>query len=237
MSSPSSALWSSIGKKILMSMTGLAMFGFLIGHMLGNLPLLMLDASADAYNKYSHFLISLGGLLILVELILLGALMVHVWAAISIVIGKLRARPSRYEKLRSAGGASRKTVGASTMIYTGLVVLVFVALHLKTFKYGPGWSGEQAYMTEVEGMEVRNLHKLVMETFRDNPVYVVWYTVAMVLLGLHLSHAFWSAFQSLGINHPRYTPLLYSGGRLLAFLIAAGFLIIPVWIYFMGGSQ
>ncbi|MCZ6634346.1 MAG: succinate dehydrogenase cytochrome b subunit [bacterium] len=236
MPSASSPIWSSIGKKILMSLTGLAMFGFLLGHLLGNLPLLMLEKSADDYNRYSHFLIGLGGLLILIELILLGGLLFHAWTAVSIVRGKRRARPERYHKVQSAGGASRKTLGASTMILTGLVILLFVPLHLKTFKFGPGASGEKEYVTVVDGVEMRDLHKLVMETFQD-PIYVAWYVLAMICLGFHLSHAFWSAFQSLGLYHDRYTPWLYSGGRVLAFLISAGFLVVPVWIYFMEGSQ
>jgi succinate dehydrogenase / fumarate reductase cytochrome b subunit len=115
-------------------------------------------------------------------------------------------------------------------------VLVFLALHIKTFKYGPGAAGEKEYTTVVDGVEMRDLHKLVMETFQD-PIYVVGYAIAMILLGLHLSHALWSACQSIGVYHPRYTPILYSGGRVLAFLISAGFFIVPVWIYFMGGSQ
>ena len=121
------------------------------------------------------------------------------------------------------------------MIYTGIVLLVFVVVHIKTFKYGPGSQGEKEYTSVVNGVEMRDLHKLVMETFQD-PVYVGFYAIAMVLLGLHLSHAIWSAFQSIGFYHPRYTPVLYTGGRVLAFLIAAGFFIVPVWIYFMGGD-
>ena len=236
MASSFSALWTSVGKKILMSLSGLMMIGFLLGHLLGNLPLLQLDASADAYNRYSHFLLSLGGLLVLIEVIMLSGLLLHVWAAIAIMLGKRRARPVKYSSLKSAGGVSKQTLGSRTMIYTGLVLLVFLAMHINTFKYGPGSAGEKEYVAVVDGVEVRDLHKLVMETFQD-PIYVVGYALAMVLMGLHLSHALWSALQSIGIYHPRYTPFLYSGGRLLAFLVSAGFFVIPVWIYFMGGSQ
>lgn len=229
------SLWSSVGKKILMSLSGFMMLGFLIGHMLGNLPLLQLQAGADSYNAYAHFLVGLRTLLIVVEFILLAGLLLHVWAAIDIVRGKKRARPVKYHKLRSAGGVSRQTLGSHTMILTGLVLLVFIGLHIKTFKYGPGSQGEKTYMTQVNGVEMRDLHKLVMETFQD-PIYVGFYAIAMILLGLHLSHAIWSAFQSIGLYHPRYTPILYTGGRVLAFLIAAGFFIVPVWIYLMGGT-
>lgn len=225
-------VWSSVGRKILMSLTGLVLFTFVVGHLIGNLQLL--TGEADPFNRYSHFLISLGGLLILVELILLGCLLVHVWTAISIALGKRSARPERYAKLKSAGGASRKTLGASTMVYTGLITLAFIVMHLITFKWGPGVA--EGYVTQVDGVQMRDLHRLVVETFH-NPVYVIVYVLAMIVLGFHLSHAFWSAFQSLGFYHDRYTRVLYAGGRIVAFLIALGFLVIPVWIYFAGAAQ
>ena len=227
-----SAVMSTIGKKILMSLTGLAMFSFVVAHLLGNLQLLSGDP--DPYNKYAHLLISAGVLLIVAELVLLGSLLVHVWAAITTVWDRWKARPLRYARLRSAGDPSRKTVGSSTMIYTGAIILVFVVVHLVTFKYGPGV--EAGYVTQVDGVEMRDLHRLVVEDF-SNPWYVIGYVVAMIVLGFHLSHAFWSAFQSLGLNHPQYTPLLYTGGRIMGFLIALGYLAIPVWIYFAGAAQ
>ncbi len=225
-------IWSSVGRKILMSLTGLLLFTFVVGHLAGNLPLLTGDP--DPFNKYGHFLVSLGGLLIVVELVLVGCLLVHVWTAIAIALGKRHARPDRYAKQKGAGGASRKTVGASTMVYTGLVTLVFIVLHLITFKWGPGVP--QGYVTQIDGVEMRDLHRLVVETF-SRPGPVVGYVAAMVVLGFHLSHAFWSAFQSLGFYHHRYTRILYAGGRTVAFLIALGFLVIPVWIYFAGAAQ
>ena len=235
MASIAGALWSSVGKKFLMSLSGFLMLAFLIGHLVGNLQLLD-PGAADRYNQYGHLLVGLGGLLIVVELILLAGLVLHTWTAIAIVHGKKKARPVKYHRLTSAGGASRQTLGSRTMIYTGLVVLAFLAMHLKTFKFGPGFAGEPEYTTVVDGVEMRDLHKLVMEKFSD-PVYVAGYAIAMVLLGLHLSHAIWSALQSIGVYHPRYTPILYAGGRLLGYAIGAGFFAIPVWIYFTGGAQ
>ncbi len=80
---------------------------------------------------------------------------------------------------------------------------------------------------------MRDLHTLVWEVFR-NPIYVAWYVGTLIFLGFHLRHGFWSAFQSLGINHRRYTPLIYSVGILVAIIISVGFLGIPLWIYFTG---
>ena len=231
MASFGSALASSVGRKILMSLSGIVMLGFVIGHLVGNLQLL--SGNGDAFNKYGHFLVSLGGLLVLTELFLVACLVIHVITAISIVRGKRAARPDSYNKPKSAGGASRKTVGSSTMIYTGLLVLIFIIVHVKTFKYGPAEA--EGYVTTVDGVEVRDLHRLVVEKFQQIE-WVVGYVAAMILLGLHLSHAFWSALQSLGFYHDRYTPVLFTAGRALAVLISLGFLIIPIWIYLSGAS-
>jgi succinate dehydrogenase / fumarate reductase cytochrome b subunit len=231
MASIGSALASSVGRKILMSLTGIVMLGFVIGHLVGNLQLL--SGEADPFNRYAHFLVSLGGLLILVELFLIACLVIHVITAISITRGKRSARPDAYKSHKSAGGASKKTLGSSTMIYTGILVLIFLLVHIKTFKYGPAEAEE--YVSTVDGVEVRDLHRLVVEKFQQVE-WVVGYVAAMILLGLHLSHAFWSAAQSLGFYHERYTPVLFTAGRALAFLISLGFLIIPIWIYFSGAS-
>lgn len=231
MASLGSSLASSVGRKILMSLTGVVMFGFVVGHLVGNLQLLSGDA--DIFNRYGHFLVSLGGLLVLVELFLISCLVIHVVTALQIVWGKRKARPQAYASQKSAGGKSRKSLGSSTMIYTGLLVLVFIVIHVRTFKYGPAEA--EGYVTTIDGVEVRDLHRLVVEKFQHIE-WVVGYVAAMILLGVHLSHAFWSAFQSLGFYHERYTPVLYSAGRALAVLISLGFLIIPIWIYFSGAS-
>jgi len=218
--------WSSIGRKTLMSLTGLVLLSFVTFHMAGNLPLL--KGNPGDYNQYSHLLTSLKVPLLAAEGVLVVCLLVHVWAAIRMVINTRRARPVRYVVHKSAGRGSRKSVGASTMILTGVVILVFVVLHLKTLKFGP------VYTTTIDGTEVRDLHRLVVEAF-SNVWYVLGYLVAMVVLGFHLSHAFWSAFQSMGIWHLKYTPLMYSLGRILAVVITVGFMVPPVWIYITGG--
>ena len=93
-----------------------------------------------------------------------------------------------------------------------------------TFKYGP------YYTTTVDGVEMRDLYRLVREVFQ-NPLYVGWYVFAMILLGSHLRHGFWSAFQSLAFYHPKYTPIIYVTGVTLAAVLATGYVAIPVWIY------
>lgn len=225
----SKVLWSSVGKKFFMAITGLAMIIFLVEHLSGNL--LLFNPNPDPFNKYSDFLIGFGSILIVAELILLAILVYHMIVGISIIIGKKKARPEAYAKTASAGGPSKKTLSSTTMIYTGILIFVFLVIHLKTFKYGPGIN--EGYVATMDGERVRDLHRLVMEVFQK-PGYVIWYVVAMLFLGSHLWHGFWSAFQSLGVNHPKYTPIIYTIGILVAIVLAAGFLAIPVWIYFTG---
>ncbi|MFQ5648639.1 MAG: succinate dehydrogenase cytochrome b subunit [bacterium] len=224
----SKVVWSSVGKKFVMALTGLAMGIFLLEHVSGNL--LLYSNNPTPYNKYAHFLISLGWPTIAAELVLVAFLLFHVFSGISIAIGKRKARPVDYHKSGDAGGPSKKTFASRSMIFTGLLTLVFIVIHLKTFKFGPT---EPPYTTRVGEVEMRNLYRLVWDVFK-NPFYVAWYVGSIGLLGFHLRHGFWSAFQSLGISHPRYSPLITSVGILLAIAIAASFIGIPIWVYFTG---
>ena len=223
-------LGSTLGKKFVMAVTGLIWVIFVIVHLIENL---LLFAGPEPYNRYAHFLVSLGPGLWVAEAILLIALVAHVTAAISLVRENRAARPQRYATLRSKGGPSKRTFASMSMIFTGLTLLVFLVIHLKTFKYGPGI--EQGYVQMIDGHRVRDLHRLVRETFL-NPIYVIWYVFALVFLGFHVRHGFWSAFQSWGAAHPRYTPILYSLGALVGLALAVGFIFIPVWFYFFVGG-
>ncbi len=214
---------SSVAKKIVNAITGIGLFLFVSVHLSENL-LLFTGNPAD-YNRWVHFLFSLGPLLTVMELGLLAFFLVHIWSALAVYWDKLKARPSGYEVVRAAGGASRKTLSSQTMIYTGLVLLAFVIWHVITFRFGPH------YTVEVDGVAMRDLHKLVVEFF-SNPWNVVAYVAVMVFLGFHLRHGFWSALQSLGAYHPRWTPVWYTGGLVVALALAIGFIVIPVWVYF-----
>ena len=231
MASKIAAYWSTVGKKVFMALTGLAMVGFLVEHLVGNLLLLL--AASEPYNTYAHAILSLGWLLVPAELLLIAFLLVHMLAGIQVTLSKRRARPQAYRVLKSAGAPSRKTLASSTMIISGLVLFVFLAVHLYTFKYGPGIA--QGYVAEVGGETARDLYRLVQEKFQS-PLYVLGYSLVMILLGLHLRHGFWSAFQSLGAAHPRYSGLISTLGVLVSILLGAGFLIIPAWMYMRGLS-
>jgi len=219
----STIVWSSVGKKIMTGITGLALCLFIIGHLLGNINLFI---GEDAFNLYTHKLESLGGFLYILEALIAVGFVVHAVVGISIWIKKREARPVSYDVVSNAGGSSKKSLSSITMIYTGILLLIFLILHLKTFKYGP------QYTSYIDGVgEVRDLYRLVIEVYQS-PGYVIFYVVLMIMLGFHLRHGFWSAFQSLGVTHPRFKGVIFTTGIIFSIVMAVGFLVMPVWIYF-----
>ncbi len=222
---------SSVGRKVLTGITGLGLALFVLVHMVGNLT--FFSSNTNAYNAYSHALISLGPLFYAIELGLLAFVLVHIVVGIKIYIGKKAARPVDYSEYRSAGEPSKQSLSSRTMILTGAVLLVFTVLHLVSFKYGPGIA--EGYVVNVEGESMRDLRRLLIEKFQS-PLYAFGYPAVMILLGFHLRHGIWSALQSLGAMNPRLTPAVYAAGGVLAALIAVGFLILPLWIFFGGAS-
>ncbi len=213
---------SPIGKKILTGITGLGLTLFVLIHMIGNLSYF---AGADAYNTYSHTLLSLGPLLWVVELGLLAFFLFHAAIGVNIFLGKRRARPEAYAKYKSAGGTSRQSLSSRTMVVSGIILLVFLVIHLLSFKYGT------YYETMVDGTPMRDLARLMTEKFQS-PLYTFGYVAVVCLLGFHLRHGFWSALQSLGAMTPKLAPGIYTLGVLIAILITIGFIAPPLWIYF-----
>jgi succinate dehydrogenase / fumarate reductase cytochrome b subunit len=225
------ALTSSVGQKFVMSLTGLGLVGFVITHLLGNLALYRKDGAP--FNAYAHMLEGLGGLLYAAEIGLVAIFVIHVVTAIGLKLNHSAARPVGYRKLQSKGAPSRWNLSSVSMIFTGLLLLAFLILHIWQFKFGPG--AAQGYVAQVQGHEMRDLHRLVVETFQS-PFFVGIYVFAMLVLGLHLRHGFWSAFQSLGALNPRVSPAVSALGVAVAVVLSAGFLFIPLWIYFgLGG--
>lgn len=220
MSSRPSFFSSSVGSKILIGLTGLLLFGFLISHLLGNLTLF---GGAAAFNAYAHKLESLGPLVYLAEGGLLAIFLLHIVKTMTNYRRNAAARPTGYQQKRWAGHTSRKTWASTTMALTGLFILFFVVTHVRMFKFGT-W-----YVDPATGQ--RDLFRLVAEIY-TNPLYVAFYVVAMVLIGLHLNHGISSAAQSLGLSNQRYGRGLVLGGRVLAVLIAGGFAVLPLFMYF-----
>ncbi|MBI1747788.1 MAG: succinate dehydrogenase cytochrome b subunit [Acidobacteria bacterium] len=218
--------WSSIGKKFLMGFTGLLLAAFVTLHLLGNLTILL--GKGEAFNQYAHALERMQWLVVAMEIGLAAVFLIHIVAAVFFVLGNRTARPLSYQKVATAGNPSRKSASSATMIYTGVLLLAFTVSHLKTFKFGPGMA--QGYAVQLHGETVRDLYRLVVEIF-SNKWYVIGYVVAMILLGFHLRHGFWSAFQSLGVYHPRFTPAIRALGVSLAVALAFGFVFLPLWVY------
>lgn len=210
---------SSIGTKVVIALTGLALFGFLIAHLAGNLLILV---GPEAFNAYSHKLIS-NPLIYLAEAGLALLFVIHIWKTVGNYFRNSAARPSRYEMKRPAGHTSRKTLSSTWMIVSGTTILVFLILHLKTLKFGPYYEAAEP--------GVRDLYRLSIEVFQQ-PGYVIWYVIAMILVGMHLRHGITSALQSLGAIPPTMTRGVLAAGAAIAALIAGGFAIIPIWIYF-----
>lgn len=209
---------SSVGTKVLIACTGLALFGFLIVHLAGNLLLL---SGPDAFNQYSHALIS-NPLIYLAEAGLAAIFLLHVWKAVRNFGRNAGARPARYAVKKPAGHTSRKTLSSSTMIVSGTTILVFLILHLKTFKFGAWYDSAEP--------GVRDIYRLTIEVFQQ-PAYVIWYVIAMVLVGMHLRHGITSALQSLGAIPAGLTRTVLAAGAIVAAIIAGGFAFIPVWVY------
>jgi succinate dehydrogenase / fumarate reductase cytochrome b subunit len=210
---------STVGTKLLIGLTGLLLFAYLLLHLAGNL---IVFAGQDAFNRYSHTLIS-NPLIGPIEIGLLLIFLLHIYKAITNYVRNQRARPTGYQKKTWAHHTSRKSVSSTTMIWTGLVILFFVLVHVSQFKYG-------AYY-EIGDPPIRDLYRTEVGVFHS-PVWVAFYVVCVILVGFHLRHGISSAFQSLGASHPVYTKRIVAWGTVLAILIGGGFAIIPIWVYF-----
>jgi succinate dehydrogenase / fumarate reductase cytochrome b subunit len=213
---------SPIGKKLLTGITGVGLVTFVLVHMVGNL---LLFAGHDAYNAYADHLVSLGPLLWMVESMLVAVFAIHAIAGIHIFVSKLNARSESYTIYASKGKPSLQSLSSRTMIFSGLVLAIFLVLHLLSFKFGTH------YTTQLEDESVRDLARLVVEKFQD-PLYAFGYSGVMLMLGFHLRHGIWSALQSLGLQSKAIRFTVYGVSLGGAITIATGFVLLPLTIYF-----
>ena len=223
MPSRSRVFQSSVGAKILIGLTGLALVLYLVIHVAGNM---MVFFGPDVFNKYAYTL-EANPLIPIVEIGLLLIFLVHVFKTIKMFLDNQHARPVRYARKKYAGSPSRKTFASTTMIFSGLWLLIFIVVHVRAFRYGTEyeWPGGG-----------RDLYRLEMENF-SNPWTVAFYVLSMLVVGSHLWHGASSAFQSLGVDRARWTPRLQVAGRLVAVLIAGSFIAIAVWAYITQGVR
>lgn len=215
---------SSIGRKQLVAVTGLLLCGFLVSHLLGNL---LLVVGPDAFNLYAYKLFSLGGLLYIIEAVLLLIFLLHLGLAIKLNIENVQARggAKRYAVKRNTGRGT--TFMSQTMPWTGLILLIFTILHLMNLKFGTN------YTTVVDGVQMRDIYKTTIEYFQS--VYAVaWYIFAMTAAALHTAHGFASAFQSMGWNHGKYFKNVKRLGYLYAITVSVGFGALAVYCHMKG---
>jgi len=200
---------SSIRKKLMMAVTGLGFCGFLVAHLAGNITLF---GGGGAFNAYAERLHSLGALLSIAELGLLLFAVVHIITGMFLFYENWRARPVGYLVKKNAGG---QTIGASTMPYTGLLLLTFVITHLFNFSF-------------VDKTDT-TIFEIVSNTF-SNALYVLLYIAGVIIAAVHISHGFWSAFQTMGANHPKYMVFIKTFGIVLSILVGVGFGSLPVYV-------
>jgi succinate dehydrogenase / fumarate reductase cytochrome b subunit len=203
---------SSIGKKTVMAVTGLGLFAFVVGHLLGNLQFYLGQHALDAYGAKLR---DLGALLWVVRAGLLALVFAHIVAALQLWSLNREARPIRYQKLKPA----KSTFSSRTMMYSGPMLALFVGYHLYHFTLGPHLLHDERGYPRV--------YENVVAGFSD-PIAVVLYLTAMVFLGLHMHHGVWSLFQSVGFHHPRYTPMLQRFAAWASVLVVLGNISIPL---------
>jgi succinate dehydrogenase / fumarate reductase cytochrome b subunit len=206
-------LLSTLGTKILMALTGIVLLGFLVGHLAGNL---LVFVGPQKLNDYAKFLKSNLALLWGVRLLLLASVAVHVVAAVRLTRLKAEARPVPYAGKRAHGSS----YASRTMMWSGPVIALFVVYHLLHFTTG------HLHPT----FDPENVYRNMTEAF-TRPIVASIYILAMTGLGFHLAHGAWSTLQTLGLNRPHLDLTLRRAGLLVAVVIAAGFVAIPVGVW------
>jgi succinate dehydrogenase / fumarate reductase cytochrome b subunit len=220
------ALSSSIGQKLVMAITGLALCGFLVAHLGGNL---LMYVGAEHYNNYARRLHAQEILLIIAELGLLVMFVLHIWLALKTSVDNNAARPADYAMRQTKMPEGPLAAPASaTMLITGVIVLGFLIVHLSDFKLfdrlsnwrHQGAQGQPALMPFAKAV-------LILQ----DPISALVYIVGSLVLGYHVLHGVESAFQTLGLNHPKYTPIVKFVSLIFALTVAVGFASFPLWVW------
>jgi len=220
----SNTLNSVIGKKILMAVTGLFLIIFLCVHLFGNM---FLYVGKDAFNAYVETLE--GGIvhafILIMEVVLVLAFFTHIFNGVRLTIQNMLARgPQKYAVYKPAKEVS---LSSRSMFVTASIVFIFLIIHLKNFWYEYKFGGITDATTPYD---------IVINTFQI-PAYALLYVIGVGLLGFHLYHGFQSAFQTLGLNHKKYTPIIVGIGRLYAIVVAVAFASFPIYFLFFYGGK
>lgn len=215
---------TSIGRKFLMSITGLFLVMFIGVHLTVNL-LLIFDDSGELFNQGAHFMATNPMIKIMEPLLGLGFIVHIVWSFF-LEYQNYKARPVKFAVRKTAGSSSW---ASRNMLVLGALVLVFLVMHLIDFFYVIKFTPHEMGKVMVGSVEMEDSYTLVSDLFKSSVVYCILYVIGGVLLGIHLSHGFWSAFQTLGLSNKNWLSRLQFVGKVYAILIAVGFSVIPLY--------
>ncbi len=218
----SALLGSSLTKKYWMALTGLFLCLFLVVHLAGNLTLLDISPEGQLrFNAYSHFMTTFPVIKV-VSYLLYASILFHAFDGILLAVQNRKARPQPYVK---ENRAANRSWASSNMALLGTIILVFLVIHMRSFWYVMHW-GEIG----MDSAGNKDLWTVTVSAFQ-NPLYTGFYVLCMAALAYHLLHGFQSAFQSLGLNHRRYTPVIRNVGVFFGVVVPVLFALLPVWLY------
>ncbi|HMN25629.1 MAG: succinate dehydrogenase cytochrome b subunit [Ignavibacteriaceae bacterium] len=214
---------SSIGKKFTMAVTGSFLLIFLIVHLIGNITLFF---GANAFNAYVSTLDVVKPLIRVIEVVLLGVFVLHIYNGLRLWLENKRARGITY---KVNGSKENSTIFSRTMVITGSIILIFLVSHLATFFW-------RFNVHDPMGLATNHQYYDVVVYFFNMWWYSILYVVAMIFLGYHLNHGFQSAFQTFGWNHKKYFPMIQKIGTVYAIIMALGFASMPIYFLLGGGN-
>lgn len=216
---------SSLGKKLIMALTGLFLCSFLVVHLIGNFQLLKSDGG-ESFNLYAKFMTS-NPLIRITSILLYTSILGHAAWGLYLVFKNKQARPVAYHTSNNASTWNSRNMGV-----LGTIVLAFIIGHMGDFWWE--YKFEEGFPVQIiDGVEYKNLYLEVIEAFKV-PGIVAFYVFAMAAVAFHLHHGFQSAFQTLGLNHKKYTPIIKGFGAVFAYIIPAAFAAIPLIIFLRG---
>lgn len=215
------AFSTTIGRKLVMSLTGIFLILFLIEHLIGNLLLLNGDGGL-AFNEFAHFM-KYNRLIQIGEVVLFGGFLFHIIDGIILIRKNRKSRPVQY----AVSNKSEVTSWTSKLMGPfGIIILVFLIVHMYDFFRFKYFSP----VADMPGTDISDLASLVYIKFQSVG-YVAFYVIAMAVVGFHLYHGFQSAFQTLGVNHVKYSPIIKGLGVLYSIVVPLGMALIPIIIY------
>lgn len=219
---------SSIGQKLIMSLTGIFLILFLVVHLIGNLQL-MYDDGGEAFNLYAYFMTH-NKLIKFVSYGLYAFIVIHSIQGLALWAKNRKARGPQGYAVKATRATTTNPWMAKSMAALGTIILVFILIHMYQFWFVMHWGDLKMVKYEGALHEVKDLYVLVAETYKNLP-FVIFYVVSMVVVAFHLWHGFQSAFRTLGLSHHKYVPVVQFLGKAYAILVPLGFAVIPIYMF------